>query len=182
MRPLILVPQDRPNRLMANSVRPAPISPAMPTTSPRLTPKSTFLITCRSGWMRVIDRPVLDLEHGLADLRAALGEAMGEIAVDHAADDAVFLDRLGAAVDAVDGAAVAQHGDVVGDAWRPRSACARSGSSRCPARGMPSGVPAARRCRPRSGSRSARPGSAAAPAWTAPWRSRPAAACRRRDR
>ncbi len=36
--------------LMANSVRPAPMRPAMPTISPRRTSKSTPLITCRSAW------------------------------------------------------------------------------------------------------------------------------------
>ena len=47
-QPLIRSPQARPNRLMANSVRPAPISPAIPTTSPRRTSKSAPLMTRRS--------------------------------------------------------------------------------------------------------------------------------------
>ena len=42
-------PQDRPKRLMASSVRPAPIRPAMPTTSPSATVKDTSRIACRSG-------------------------------------------------------------------------------------------------------------------------------------
>ena len=41
---------------------------------------------------------------------------MREVAIHHAADDAVLLDRLGPAIDAFDGAAVAQHRDAVGDA------------------------------------------------------------------
>ena len=124
---------------MANSVRPAPIRPAMPTTSPRRTWKSTFLIDLPLGMQRMIDRPVLDLEHGLADLRLALGKAMGEIAVDHAADDAVLLIVSVRQSMRLDRAAVAQHRDAVGDRARPRSACARSGSRRCPARGIRAG-------------------------------------------
>ena len=46
--PVIFWPQDLPKRLMANSVRPEPISPAIPTTSPFLRLISMFLITCRS--------------------------------------------------------------------------------------------------------------------------------------
>ncbi len=41
---------------------------------------------------------------------------MGKVAIDHAADDPVLFHRLGPAIDAVDGAAVAQHRDPVGDA------------------------------------------------------------------
>ena len=43
-------------------------------------------------------------------------KAVGEIAVDHAADDPDLVDRLTAAIDGIDGTAVAQHGDAVGDA------------------------------------------------------------------
>ncbi len=41
---------------------------------------------------------------------------MGQVAIDHAADDPVLFHRLGPAIDAVDGAAIAQHRDPVGDA------------------------------------------------------------------
>ena len=63
----------------------------------------------------MLHRPVLHHQHGLADLRLPIGETIREVTVDHAADDAVLLDRLGLAVDRIDRAAVAQHGDAVGD-------------------------------------------------------------------
>ena len=40
---------------------------------------------------------------------------MLEVAIHHLADDAVLLDRAGLAIQRIDGAAVAQHGDAVGD-------------------------------------------------------------------
>src|SRR6267378_420613 len=64
---------------------------------------------------RMIDRPVLDLQYGLADVRLALREAMLEVAIHHLADDAILLDRAGLAIHRIDGATVAQHGDAVGD-------------------------------------------------------------------
>src|SRR5450755_4338821 len=64
---------------------------------------------------RMIDRPVLDLEYGLADVRLALREAMLEVAVHHLADDAILLDGAGLAIQRIDGATVAQHGDAVGN-------------------------------------------------------------------
>src|SRR5262249_19579876 len=53
------------------------------------------------GMERMVDRPVLHLQHWVRDVDAALRKAMGEIAIDHAADDPIFLHRLGTAVDAV---------------------------------------------------------------------------------
>src|SRR5690242_13614696 len=89
--PVMLRPHERPNRLMANSVRPAPIKPAIPTTSPRRTWKSTLLIACRSKWSGVIHGPVLDLQNGFADAGMALRKTVREVAIDHATDDAVFF-------------------------------------------------------------------------------------------
>src|SRR5258708_3447155 len=66
--------------------------------------------------LRMIDRPVLDLEHHLADLGLAVRETMLEVAIHHLADDAIFLDRAGLAIQRIDGTAIAQHGDAVGDA------------------------------------------------------------------
>ena len=66
--------------------------------------------------LRMIDRPVLDLQRHLADRGLALWKAMLEVAVHHLADDAVLLEHTGLAVQRIDGAAVAQHGDAVGDA------------------------------------------------------------------
>ena len=124
---------------MANSVRPAPISPAMPTTSPRRTSKVDVLdhLPLRDAADDAPTSPATS-NTGSPIVGVALRKAMGQVAVDHAADDPVLLDRLGPAIDAVDGAAVAQHRDAVGDARRPRSACARSGSRRCPGRGTAS--------------------------------------------
>lgn len=65
--------------------------------------------------LRVIDRPILDLEHHLADIRIALRKAMLEVAIHHLADDTIFLDRAGLAIQRIDGATVAQHGNAVGD-------------------------------------------------------------------
>ncbi|MEY9883995.1 hypothetical protein ABIA43_005529 [Bradyrhizobium sp. USDA 328] len=100
---------------MANSVRPRPhqAGDAHDLASPDA--EIDVLDHLSFGMDGVIDRPVLDVEHRFADLRATLREAVREIAVDHAADDAVFLDRLCVTVDAVDGAAVTQHRDVVGN-------------------------------------------------------------------
>ena len=67
------------------------------------------------GMQRMVHRPVLDLQHGFADLRLALRKPMLEVAIDHAADDAVLLHRAALAIQRVDGAAVAQHRDAVGD-------------------------------------------------------------------
>src|ERR1700712_5162696 len=65
---------------------------------------------------RMIDRPVLDLENHLTDIRLPLREAMFEVAIHHLADDAILLDRAGLAIQRIDGATVAQHGDAIGDA------------------------------------------------------------------
>src|SRR4029453_17719789 len=64
---------------------------------------------------RMMHRPVLHRKDRFADRGGALRKAMGKVAIDHAADDAVLFHRLGAAIDAVDGTSVAQHGDPVGD-------------------------------------------------------------------
>src|SRR5713226_3759149 len=64
---------------------------------------------------RMVDRPVLDPEHRIADVRFALREAMLEVAIHHLADDAILLDGAGLAIQRIDGATVAQHGDAVGN-------------------------------------------------------------------
>jgi len=66
------------------------------------------------GVDRVIDRPVLHLEHHLADLGLAWRETVIERAPHHRGDDAVFAD-LGTR-QCLDGLAVADDRDVVGDA------------------------------------------------------------------
>ena len=68
------------------------------------------------GMERVIHRPVLHRQYGIADPRMTLRKPVSKVAIDHAADDPVLLHRLGPAIDVVDGAAVAQHRDAVGDA------------------------------------------------------------------
>ncbi len=65
---------------------------------------------------RMVHGPVLHGEDRCADRGGALRKAVGKITVDHAADDPVLFHRLGPAIDAVDGAAIAQHRDPVGNA------------------------------------------------------------------
>ena len=72
-------------------------------------------MTCRSAVLGMIDRPVVDLEHHLADVRLALRKTMFEVAIHHLADDAILLERAGLTIQRIDGAAIAQHGDAVGD-------------------------------------------------------------------
>src|SRR6266404_6126373 len=63
----------------------------------------------------MINRPVIDLEHHLAYLGLALGKAMLEVAIHHLADDAILLESASLAIQRIDGATIAQHGDAVGD-------------------------------------------------------------------
>ncbi len=63
---------------------------------------------------RVIDRPVLYLEHHLANLGLARRIAVVERPADHRGDDAVFADL--AAIERLDRPAVADDGHMVGDA------------------------------------------------------------------
>ncbi|OIQ89529.1 hypothetical protein GALL_286070 [mine drainage metagenome] len=59
---------------------------------------------------RVVDRPVLDPQDLATDLRGTLGEPVVERATDHAADDALLRDRLGAVhVERLDRQTVADH-------------------------------------------------------------------------
>ncbi len=67
------------------------------------------------GHLGVADGPVLHLEEHLADVRGAIGEAALEAAADHAADDAVLVDHVLLHVEGLDGLAVAQDRDRVGD-------------------------------------------------------------------
>ena len=90
----------------ASSVRPAPSSPAIPSTSPacseRLMPASGPCPTCSNRSSSSPRR------------RAHLGEVVGEIAIGHhphELGDGHLLDRLGG-----DQPAVAHHGDPVADA------------------------------------------------------------------
>ena len=50
-RPEMLRPYERPKTLIASSVRPAPMRPAMPTTSPARTLKDAPSTTLRPGWV-----------------------------------------------------------------------------------------------------------------------------------
>ena len=181
-RPLMLRPQARPNRLIANSVRPAPIRPAMPTTSPRRTLKVDILDHLPLGMERMVHRPVLHHQHRIADLRVALRKAVGKVAVDHAADDPVLFHRLAPAIDAVDGTAVAQHRDAVGDAGDLVQLVRNQdrGDALLPERHQPIEQRRAVGL-VQAGGRLVQD-QTAAPAWRAPSRSRPVAACRRRDR
>src|SRR5712664_910633 len=79
----------------------------------RLTVERSTMWPC--SMQRMIDRPVLDLQYGLADVRLALREAMLEVAIHHLADDTILLDRAGLAIHRIHGVTVAQHGDAVGD-------------------------------------------------------------------
>src|SRR5258706_8889196 len=63
----------------------------------------------------MINRPVIYLEHHLAYLGLALGKAMLEVAIHHLADDAILLESASLAIQRIDGATIAQHGDAVGD-------------------------------------------------------------------
>src|SRR5581483_12322584 len=64
----------------------------------------------------MLDRPTLHVKNGITNPRATLRETVREIAVNHAADDALLLDLLASAIQAVDSAPVAQHGDAIGHA------------------------------------------------------------------
>ena len=65
----------------------------------------------------MVHRPVVHLQLDVAHLHVVpRWEAVGHLAADHALDDALLADRLGAVVvDGLDGAAVAHDGDLVGD-------------------------------------------------------------------
>ena len=101
--------------LIASSVRPAPMSPASPTISPRRTVKLSFLQTNRSGDLGVTNRPILDLEEDLTDVRGSVGKAALQASPDHAPNDAVFIDLVLLDVERLDRLAVAQDRDRVSD-------------------------------------------------------------------
>ncbi len=83
--------------LRASSVRPAPISPAMPTISPRRTVRAASLHDRAVVVLRVHDRPVRDLEERPRRSSGSWsGKRLLEVAADHPADDPVLVDRLGA--------------------------------------------------------------------------------------
>src|SRR6218665_73495 len=97
--PWMRCPQERPKMLIASSVRPAPIRPAMPTISPRRTCRSMPCMNARSlrcGWWA-------------CQLRTS-----NTVAPVHGLYHTVFADRPGAAVHGFHRAAVAQDGDLVG--------------------------------------------------------------------
>ena len=133
-----------------------------------------------AGMQRMLDAPVADLEQSFADLRLARRVAVGHFAADHALDDAGLADRAGADVDGLHRGAVAHHGDGVGDLASSLSLC----EIRIEA--MPCRLNSSSRASSASLSLSFRlaVGSSRINSltfWRAPWRSRPAAACRRRD-
>src|SRR6478609_4011780 len=65
--------------------------------------------------VRVADGPVLDLEQLLPDLRDVVREPGLEVTTDHAADDPVLVDAVLLDPEGLDGLAVADDGDRVGD-------------------------------------------------------------------
>ena len=68
------------------------------------------------GMQRVMHRPVLHLQDGISDSGVTRRKPVRKVPIDHAADDPVLLHRLDPAIDLVDGPAIAQHRDAVGDA------------------------------------------------------------------
>src|SRR3954447_25624372 len=64
----------------------------------------------------MIHRPVIDLEYHFAYVRLALRKTMFEVAIHHLAYDAILLEHAGLTIQRIDGAAIAQHSDAVGDA------------------------------------------------------------------
>ena len=64
----------------------------------------------------MIDIPVFDLHGHVADFHiVALGEAVGDLPANHALDDPVLADIVGALVQRLDGMAVTDDGDVIGN-------------------------------------------------------------------
>src|SRR3954468_12459953 len=90
-RPEMSRPYERPKMLIASSVRPAPMRPAMPTTSPARTVKPAPSTTLRSwvGCQTVQSSTPEDL---LTGVRRPLGVEALQVAADHAADDAFLGD------------------------------------------------------------------------------------------
>ena len=80
--------------LIASSVRPAPISPAMPTTSPARTLKLASSTTLRSwvGCQTVQSSTRSTSSPGVDD---AVGVEALQVAADHAADDPLLGDLAG---------------------------------------------------------------------------------------
>ena len=72
-------------------------------------------MTSRPACVRMLDAPILDAKQLLADRHAARRIAVGHLAPDHALDDAALADRLLVRVERLDGRAVADDGDLVGD-------------------------------------------------------------------
>ena len=63
----------------------------------------------------MMHRPVFDAENFVADFGGAVGVTVFEIAPNHALDDAVFGDIVGAHVKGFDRAPVAEDGDLIGN-------------------------------------------------------------------
>ena len=63
---------------------------------------------------RMVDVPVLYFKNYVADIGCPLGKAMGQITTDHAADDAIFGNGVGATVKRLNGGAIAQDRDGIG--------------------------------------------------------------------
>ena len=92
----------------------------MPTISPRRTCKSTPLIDLPVGVERVVDRQFSTSNMVSPIFGVALRIAVRESRPTMLRMMWSSLDRLGAAIERLDGRAVAQHGDAVGDAARSR--------------------------------------------------------------
>jgi hypothetical protein len=88
----------------------------MPRISPRAQVQVDVVDDHTLGPRRVVHAPVAHLHHHVADGRLARRVAVGHGAADHAADDAVLVGALLAAVDGFHRGAVAQHGHGVGHA------------------------------------------------------------------
>ena len=67
------------------------------------------------GMQRMIDVPIRNLEHRLADLCMARRVAVGQLAPHHRLDDAVLVDLFSLGVECIDRLAIADHRDAVGD-------------------------------------------------------------------
>ena len=166
-----------PEHAHRSSVRPAPMRPAIPTTSPARTDTLRSRPLCGPGRGARRSNPRSGTPPGRAGLAGRV-EAR-EVAADHAADQALLLHLAAAHVDRLDGPPVAQDGGGVRD--------------RCDlvelVRIMMQVMPRDRRRRNRSRrwaestSFSAAVGSSRmseTDLLDKPWRSRPAAVCRRR--
>jgi hypothetical protein len=98
---------------MASSVRPEPMRPAMPTTSPARTLKDALRITWRS-LCSGCQTFQFSTSISIAGVGCALRETVGHVPADHVADDGVLAQAL-VRIERGYRRAVADHGHGVGD-------------------------------------------------------------------